>query len=150
MIDRKVLKEFQANIHEWDPFLRGIFSWMGYRSTIVNYDVAARAAGESKYGLRLLSHLAIAGTTSFSTFPLEVGIYIGIITLIASVLLFVTLFGMFLTQNEIHWSLFNANLIVFFGSIQICLLGMIGEYVGRIFLEQKQRPLYIVDETIGF
>ena len=149
LVNRKVLQVLQ-DINEFDPFWRGICRWVGFSSAVVDYQLQPRAAGRSKYRLRDSARLAVSGITSFSALPLQVGIYAGIASLLVALLLF-CLFAILVTRRgAMHWELLQVLLITFFGGMQIFLVGVIGEYVGRTFLAQKQRPLYLVDDCIGF
>jgi dolichol-phosphate mannosyltransferase len=142
---------------ERNLFLRGLRAWSGFRQIGVEYEREARAAGKTKYPLGKLVHLATDGLFSFSTLPLRLATYLGFITLTLSMLV-----GLF----HIAWRLCGfrfmghtaqelpgwTSLIVgmlFLTSVQFLMLGCIGEYIGRVYIEVKQRPRWIVRESLG-
>jgi polyisoprenyl-phosphate glycosyltransferase len=150
LVDRRVAG-IVANMREPDRYLRGLFAWVGFRQTSVTYERAARAAGESKYSLMRMLRFAADGLLSFSTIPLRVtlasGFAIAGLAFAAGIAAAVLkLVGAFETPG---W----ASLIVvlsFFSGVQLIVLGTIGLYVGRIYAQGKDRPLYLVDRAIGF
>ena len=150
LLDRKVVDVLSA-MPERARYLRGMVSWAGYRQVSVPYERAARHAGETKYPLRKMIRFAMDGITSFSLVPLKIAIWTGFIAIWIAVLGIVVaildrLFEKGLTRG---WaSLFVA--ILFMGGIQLVSLGIIGEYLGRIYTEVKRRPLYAVQERLGF
>jgi len=150
LLDRKVVDVLNA-MPERARYLRGMVSWAGYRQVSVPYGRAARHAGETKYPLSKMIRFAMDGITSFSLVPLKVAIWTGFIAIWIAVLGIVVaildrLFEKGLTRG---WaSLFVA--ILFMGGIQLVSLGIIGEYLGRIYTEVKRRPLYAVQERLGF
>jgi polyisoprenyl-phosphate glycosyltransferase len=137
-------------MREHARFSKGLYAWIGFKSTGVPFDVEARIHGESKFSYRKLTHLALDGLMSFSTLPLKVWSYIGLTTS----MLALTLAGFYLIRTLIlgvdvpgYASLIVS--ITFFAGIQLLSLGIIGEYIGRIFAEVKRRPLYLIDERVG-
>jgi glycosyltransferase involved in cell wall biosynthesis len=137
-------------MREHARFSKGLYAWIGFKSASVPFDVAARVHGESKFSYRKLTHLALDGLMSFSTLPLKVWSYIGMTTS----LLALTLAGFYLIRTLIFGVDVPgyASLIVsitFFAGIQLLSLGIIGEYIGRIFAEVKRRPLYLIEERVG-
>jgi dolichol-phosphate mannosyltransferase len=150
LVDRRVAG-IVANMREPDRYLRGLFAWVGFKQTSVSYERGPRAAGESKYSLMRMLRFAADGLLSFSTVPLRVTLASGFVIAglafaagIAAVLL--KIFGAFTTPG---W----ASLIVvlsFFSGVQLIVLGTIGLYVGRIYAQGKDRPLYLVDRAVGF
>ena len=150
LIDRTVV-EVLKRLPERNRFMKGIFAWVGFRQAVVTYTRPARAAGESKWGYWKLWNLALEGVFSMSTLPLRVWTYfgVGVAFLAGCYMMFIVvrtlLFG---TDVAGYPSLFVA--VLFFSGINMVGLGILGEYVGRIFVEVKQRPLYLVNETIGF
>jgi glycosyltransferase involved in cell wall biosynthesis len=131
-------------------FSKGLYAWIGFKSIGVPYDVAERAAGTSKFSYRKLTRFALDGLMSFSTIPLRVWTYIGF----AISLLSLSLALYFLVRTLIYGIDVPgfASLIVsvtFLSGIQLLSLGVLGEYIGRIFAEVKRRPLYLVAERIG-
>ncbi|HEY8007100.1 MAG TPA: glycosyltransferase family 2 protein [Methylocella sp.] len=137
-------------MREHARFSKGLYAWIGFKSVSVPFDVEARAHGESKFSYRKLTHLALDGLMSFSTLPLKVWSYIGLTTS----LLALSLAGFFLIRTLMFGVDVPgyASLIVsitFFAGIQLLSLGIIGEYIGRIFAEVKRRPLYLIEECVG-
>jgi dolichol-phosphate mannosyltransferase len=136
---------------EQDRFLRGMVSWVGYRQFALPYRRDRRAAGESKYPLRKMLRFATDGILSFSTVPLRIAVWLGLATaLLALVGIIYALITRFLTDQWVSgWaSLFLAVLLM--GGVQLMMLGVVGEYIGRIYREGKRRPLYFVRERMGF
>jgi len=135
---------------ERNRFVRGLRSWVGFRQTEVAYERMPRRAGEPKYRVRHLMKLALDGFFAFSTVPLQLSTYLGFLAAgLGFLYLLYALVSRFLYQLPAGWTSLAA-IILFLGGTQLILLGVLGEYVGRIYEEVKQRPLYIVDETIGF
>jgi glycosyltransferase involved in cell wall biosynthesis len=136
-------------LREQDRFVRGLVSWIGFRQTGVSYHRDKRHAGETKYPYRKMIKFALDGITSFSTMPLKIATWMGYA---ASVLAFLYLASVFvqwwLNQTVEGWSTIMVALL-FLGGTQLICLGIIGEYVGRIFSASKGRPLYIVDTVVG-
>ena len=137
-------------MREHARFSKGLYAWIGFKSIGVPFDVEARLHGVSKFSYRKLTHLALDGLMSFSTLPLKVWSYIGL----ATSLLGLTLASFYLIRTLIFGVDVPgfASLIVsitFFAGIQLLSLGIIGEYIGRIFAEVKRRPLYLIEERVG-
>lgn len=150
LIDRRVA-EIVSNMPEPDRFLRGMFAWVGFEQTAVLYERAARVRGESKYSFAKTVRFAADGLLSFSTVPLKltlaVGFALAALALAAGVgAILLELFGAFTTPG---WALLVVALS-FFSGLQLVVLGTIGLYVGRIYSQGKQRPLYLVDSAVGF
>jgi len=130
-------------------FLRGMTSWIGYRQTGVPYRREARYAGESKYPARKLVRLAFDGITSFSTAPIKLVTAIGFALVVFCVgVLAWTLYVRFFTNNHPQGWTSVIAVVLLLGGVQLLSLGVIGQYVARIFDETKQRPLYLVDEVV--
>lgn len=132
-------------------FIRGMVSWIGFKQIALPYERAERFAGTSKYPLRKMIRFATDGIMSFSTKPLQISITIGVLAaLLAFLGLLYTVYIRFFTDHFVAgW----AGLMVamfFMGGVQLISIGVPGEYIGRIYTEIKGRPLYIVDERIGF
>ncbi len=150
LLDRKVVDALRA-LPERARFSKGLYAWVGFPSTGVTFEVAERQHGVTKFSFRKLFSFAFDGLSSFSTVPLKIATWAGV--LIAVVSTFSALFFLLRTL------LFGTDLpgfpslivsIMFFSGIQLISLGMIGEYVGRIFAEVKRRPLYLIGERVGF
>lgn len=126
---------------------KSMFSWIGYKKKEVLYDRDPRIAGQTKWNYRRLIDLAIDGITSFTTSPLRISTLLAIPTFLALLIYFIYVIVKAITiQGEIHAFQATILLILFFSGINIMLFGIIGEYLGRIFNQSKQRPLYLVDE----
>ena len=127
-----------------------MFSWIGYKKKEVLFDRDARIAGKTKWNYKRLIDLAIDGITSFTTSPLRLSTYIAIPTFIVLGVYFIYVIAKcFVVKEAIHAYQAIILLILFFSGIQILLFGIMGEYLGRIFNETKNRPLYLVDEYNG-
>lgn len=145
LIDRQVLETLK-NSKEQDVFLRGMIQWIGYRQINIPYKPQKRFAGESKYTLKKMFRLALAGITSFSVKPLHGAIYLGFIIAFGSFLyLPYVLYSFFSGQAVNGWSSVLIT-IAFFGGLNLFILGIIGLYIGKILIQNKERPLYIVQE----
>ena len=150
LLDRKVVEVIKS-MPERARFLRGMVSWAGFRQVALPYDRAARHAGESKYPLTKMIHFAMDGIISFSLVPLKLAIWTGFIAIwIAVAGIIVAILDRLLERNLARgWaSLFVA--VLFMGGVQLVSLGILGEYLGRIYTEVKHRPLYVVQERLGF
>jgi dolichol-phosphate mannosyltransferase len=130
-------------------FLRGMTSWIGFRQTGVQYTREARFAGESKYPPRKLLRLALDGITSFSTAPIKLVTALGFALVVFCVgVLAWTLYVRFFTSHHPQGWTSVIAVVLLLGGVQLLSLGVIGQYVARIFDETKQRPLYLVDEVV--
>ena len=144
LLDRVVIEAFLA-LPERTRYNKGLFAWVGFRQHLIEHERPLRAAGESKFNYRRLLSLAIQAITSFSSFPLRLWTYVGMV--IAAISFF---YGSFILLRTMilgtdvpgYASLIVA--VMFFGGINLLSIGVLGEYVGRIFMEAKQRPLYVV------
>ncbi|MDQ6418345.1 glycosyltransferase family 2 protein [Paenibacillus sp. LHD-117] len=150
LIDRKVCDVLRG-LKEKNRFVRGLISWIGFRQTSVEYVREERFAGETKYPLKKMIGFALDGITSFSYKPLKIATYLGFFLSLGSfIYLLVVLYQrLFTSTTEAGWTSIVAINLLFNGIILI-LLGVIGEYIGRIYDESKDRPLYIVRETLGY
>ncbi|MBW4056990.1 MAG: glycosyltransferase family 2 protein [Proteobacteria bacterium] len=149
LLDRQVLDEI-LRFREDGLFLRGIVQWVGYECTTLPYRCQERFSGTSKYTLRKMISLAWAGITSFSVIPLRLGIYIGIVTSILAFteMAYAIFMRLFTTTVVPGWASGIAVISFLFGILFI-LLGLIGEYVGRILIEVRRRPRFLVSERLG-
>jgi polyisoprenyl-phosphate glycosyltransferase len=146
--NRKVLNSL-LQFKERELFLRGLFSWIGYKTTTIEFDAPARQYGKTKYSFGKMLKLALKGTTSFSFKPLRLALLAGAsISLIAFSFGLFALYAHFKGQTVPGWtSLIIA--IMFLGGTQLLAIGLLGEYIASLFTETKQRPLYLVNETIN-
>jgi polyisoprenyl-phosphate glycosyltransferase len=149
LIDRKGV-EVLRSLSERARFSKGLYAWIGFRSIGVPYHVHARASGTSSWSLRKLFRFAFDGITSFSTVPLRVWTYLGLLISILSLAtaLYFALHTLFYGSDVPGFPSLIVS-VMFFSGIQLMSLGIIGEYIGRIFAEVKKRPLYVVAERVG-
>jgi polyisoprenyl-phosphate glycosyltransferase len=150
LMDRCVV-EVLKDMPERDRFVRGMVSWVGFKQFALPYSRAERAAGESKYPLRKMVLFALDGMISFSLVPLRLAIFMGFITAAFSVLgvLYALFIKLFLGTPVPGWTFIIISIFLLSGVTLVCL-GIVGEYVGRIYRESKRRPLYIIGEKLGF
>jgi len=146
LISNTVLLEF-LKFKESHLFLRGIFPVIGFKQGVVYYKRKERSLGESKYPLKKMLSFAWDGITSFSNKPLKVVLYIGVFSLILSVFLIVYALAQLIIGNVVSGWTSILIAIVFFGGLQTLAIGVIGEYIGKIYYQVKRRPRYII-ETI--
>ena len=147
LLSNHVLREFNR-YREVNLFLRGIFPMMGFPNTKVFYQRQERTAGESKYPLRKMLHLAMDGITSFSNRPLKWISMIGLIIFIISLILSTWVLWVVVTGRSVPgWASITLP-IYFIGGIQLLSLGIIGEYVSKIYLESKSRPQYHIEKVL--
>ena len=148
LISRRVV-DLINEMPEHHRFLRGMISWLGFNQVAVHYHRDARFSGESGYTLTKLIRIAVDGITSLSIQPLRLATMLGFVfALLCIVGIGYTVISHLLWGTVVAgWTSLIA-LVMLIASLQFFVLGMIGEYIGRIFIEQKRRPLYIVDETV--
>ncbi len=150
LIDRRVVESIKK-MPERQRFMKGIFAWVGYKQTSILFDREPRYQGQTKWNYWKLWNFAIDGITSFSFLPLKVWTYVGLIIALVSLV-----YASFLILRTIIFGIDvpgYASLMVavlFLGGIQLLTLGIIGEYIGRVYEEVKGRPLYLVRDCYGF
>ena len=146
LIDMKAVRALRK-LRESNRFMKGLFAWVGYKQKAIYFDRKKRVAGSTKWNFRKLFSFAVDGITSFSYMPLRFATWIGVL-----VALFAFLYGCFIIAKTL---IFGNDLpgypslmvvILFLGGIQLMALGVIGEYLGRLFEENKRRPLYLIDK----
>ena len=146
LMDRKVI-DVLNQMREHHRFLRGMSVWVGFKQIGVKYQRAARYAGQTHYPLKKMVKLAITAITGFSFFPLQVATYLGFIASGISILVIPIVIGMRLTGNQAFLGQASTLIaVLFLGGVQLIFLGILGEYIGRIYDEVRNRPLYIVRE----
>jgi len=146
LMDRKVVDAFKQ-IREHDLFIRGLVKWMGFSQSGIAYYPAARLSGESKYTIKKMVRFALQGITSFSTKPLYMAAYLGFSFAFLSVLYIPYIVYSFYQGHTVSgWASILAA-IAFFGGLQLMILGIIGLYLGKLFMQSKSRPHYIIKET---
>jgi len=144
LLDRKVVEALKC-LPESRRFMKGLFAWVGFRTTVIEYTRQPRVAGLSKFSALKLWNFALEGITSFSTLPLQIWIYIGL-----SVGIFAFAYMIFIVVRTLlfgidipgYASLLAAML--FLGGVQLIGIGVLGEYIGRTYMESKHRPLYLI------
>ena len=148
LTSKKVLNEL-SNYKETNLFLRGLFPLIGYKTDIVYYERNKRFAGKSKYSLKKMLNFAWDGITSFSIKPLRTITSLGFIILIISIIIMIYSLIQKITGNTVDgWTFLNIS-IWFIGGLQMLSLGIIGEYIGKIYMETKARPRYIIEEDLN-
>ncbi len=150
LMDRKVVDVIN-DLSEQNRFLRGLVSWVGFRQAAVEYVRDERYAGETKYPFKKMLKFALDGITSFSIKPLKIASYLGfLLSFFSFVYLIVVLYQKLFTSDTVAgWaSTLAVNLL--FNGITLMLLGIMGEYIGRIYDETKRRPLYVIKNKVGF
>lgn len=148
LVSTKVLNEFE-NFEEVNLYLRGMFPLVGFPSTSVYYERHERIAGESHYPLSKMLHLAFEGITSLSITPLHLVTSLGLIVSIFSFIgILWSIIGSFMGTVVSGWSSLVC-IVCFIGGIQLLSIGILGEYIGKIYMETKHRPRYIISERIG-
>jgi glycosyltransferase involved in cell wall biosynthesis len=151
LMDRKVV-ETMKQMKERHRFIRGMTSWVGFRQTGVSYVREERFAGETHYPFRKMFKFALDAITGFSYLPLQLATYLGFIiaALSAVAALLVVYARLFMGAAPFYGQATTLVTVLFLGGVQLITLGIIGEYLGRIYDEVKARPLYIVREALGF
>ena len=146
LLDRKVVNVLKG-MRERFRFLRGMSAWVGFRQVGVPYRRAARLAGETKYPFRKMFRLALNAITGFSYFPLQLATYLGFVSAGISILTIPVVVSMRLTGSQAFFGQATTLIaVLFLGGVQLICLGILGEYIGRLYDEAKGRPLYFVRE----
>ena len=148
LISRRALDAF-LSLPEQARFIRGMVAWIGFRQVPFAYDRAERAAGETSYPFAKMLRLAFDAVTGFSTAPLRFASHAGLALTGVSLLLFVYIAIGFLSGSAVAGWTSTMLVVVFLGAVQMFVLGMIGEYIGRLYVESKRRPLYLVADIAG-
>jgi dolichol-phosphate mannosyltransferase len=146
LLDKKVVCTFN-NLHEDRPFFRGLIKWVGFQQIGIPYTPKARAFGESKYSNKALVRLALQGITSFSVKPLLIAIYLGLTFSMLSLLYIPYVIYSLYAHLAISGWTSTIVTIAFFGGLQLMILGILGIYLGKLFMQSKQRPHFIIKET---
>ena len=149
LLDAKAVAALRL-MREHARFSKGLYAWIGFKSIGVPFDVAPRVSGQSKFSYRKLTHFALDGLMSFTTVPLKIWTYVGLATSMLALALasfYVIRTLIFGVDVPGYASLIVS--ITFFAGIQLLSLGILGEYIGRIFAEVKRRPLYLIEERLG-
>jgi dolichol-phosphate mannosyltransferase len=147
LMDEKVVAVF-SDFSENELFIRGLVSWLGFRQFAIDYIPAERFSGKSKYTMKKMMQFAIQGITSFSTRPLHIAIFLGVgLSLFAFVFYMgYVLYSVYFGHIISGWASVIST-IVFFGGLNLIVLGIIGMYIGKLFIQSKQRPNYLIRST---
>lgn len=146
LMDKKVIEVFK-DFEENEPFIRGLVKWMGYKQFAIDYIPSKRYAGSSKYNLKKMMNFALHGVTSFSIKPLYSAVYLGFFFSLMSILYIPYVIFAFYEHVEVNGWASTIMTVVFFGGLQLIILGIIGIYVGKMFMQTKNRPNYIISST---
>ena len=151
LIDRKVIDQFCA-LKEKNKYIRGLISWLGFKQVPCYYEREERFAGETKYPLRKMLRFAMIGLFYFSKRPLKLATSLGFVCVLLGILYVVYMFaGLLLGNvNVVHGWFSTIAIIVFFGGVQLLTIGILGQYIGNIFDESKDRPEYIINDKLNF
>lgn len=148
LLNRRAMDALRQ-LREHHRFMKGLFAWIGFRQVALLYDRDARFAGSSKFNYWRLWNFSLEGITSFTTAPLKVASYVGLATsLIAAIYGIGIVVGTLIFGNPVAGYPSLLVIVLFLGGLQLLTLGIIGEYLGRIFNESKQRPLYFIREHV--
>ena len=145
LMDRQVVRAFRQ-YHEHDKFIRGLIASIGFNQTAIEFTAPKRFAGVSKFSFRKMLHLALDGIVAYSTVPLRLSFYVGLLCGLFSIILSAhVLYETFIGNVVAGWATITIA-ISFFGGIQLVFLGIVGEYIARIFREVKNRPIYFTKD----
>ncbi|MEZ1315556.1 glycosyltransferase family 2 protein [Pseudomonas fluorescens] len=148
LMDRKVVEVIKG-LPEQQLFMKGVLSWAGFDTRIIEYERAPRAVGRSKFSGWKLWNLALEGITSFSTVPLRVWSYVGgVISLMALGYAVYMVLDKLLFGNDVRGYPSLMTAILFLGGVQLIGIGILGEYIGRIYMEAKHRPRYVIKDIV--
>lgn len=150
LIDKKVLIAFK-NLKEKDRYIRGMFAWMGFKTTFVDFDRPERVIWETSYTWKKMIKLAMDGILNFSTFPLKLGAMIWFFLIILSTIFFLYVsYDFFINGTDYPLYKWINIVLLWFMGLQFIFMWILGEYIGRIYNETRERPLYIISEKINF
>jgi glycosyltransferase involved in cell wall biosynthesis len=148
LIDKKIVRILINDITEYHLFYRGLICWIGYNQTCVEYIPNKRLSGKSQYSVLKMIHLALDGITSFSIKPLKAAILLGLLLSCLSVIYGLYAIGMFIFTNETIKGWTSVIIcILFIGGVIMVQLGIIGEYIGKLYIQSKKRPYFLVKKT---
>lgn len=149
LLDRKCIEELKK-LRETERYTKGMYCWIGFKKTAVDFETQDRVAGESSMSFKALFSLAIDGITSFTTAPLRMSAVVGfVVSIVAFIYMCFVLFKTIFIGEDVQGYPTLVILILFIGGVQLISLGIIGEYLGKIFNETKDRPVYVVGEKEG-
>lgn len=146
LMNRNVLDAF-ATFHETELFIRGLIKWAGFRQTSIEYHPGIRYSGKTKYNIKKMFSFALKGITSFSVKPLQLIAYLGMLLfLISMILVPYALISYFIGYVVSGWTSLMIT-VIFFGSLQLLMMGIMGLYISKLVIQSKHRPLYFIRET---
>lgn len=149
LMDRVVVDALKR-LPERQRFMKGLFAWVGFKTVTINYTRAPRTAGETKFSFFALWNFALEGVTSFSTAPLKFWTYLGVVSAVLtfSYAIYIVLRTL-ISGIDVPGYASLLVAVLFFGSVQLISIGLLGEYIGRIYIETKLRPVYIIRKVYG-
>jgi glycosyltransferase involved in cell wall biosynthesis len=147
LMTRRVV-DILKTMPEQHRFIRGMISWIGFRQTALRYDRNPRFAGSSQYPLSRMMILALDALTGFSTAPLRIASYVGFLVGVLGLLMLVYTLGSWATGHVVDGWTSLTTIVLILGSLQLILFGLLGEYIGRMYIELKQRPLFTIDRIV--
>lgn len=149
LLDRKCIEELKK-LRETERYTKGMYCWIGFKKTAVDFETQDRVAGESSMSMKSLFSLAVDGITSFTVAPLKISIVLGlVVSLTAFIFMCYVLINTWVYGDPVQGYPTLMTVVLFLGGVQLLSLGIIGEYLGKIFNETKNRPVYIVNEYEG-
>lgn len=146
LLDKKVVYQLKQ-LKETDIFLRGLVKWIGFKQIAIEYEPLQRHSGQSKYSYKKMMSLALQGITSFSTKPLYMATYLGFFFSIASLIYIPYVIYSYWFGHVVSGWVSLIVTVAFFGGLQLMILGIMGLYLGKLFMQSKGRPMYIIDKT---
>ncbi len=147
---RRVMVDAVLQMTEYHRFSKGILSWVGFNTKYIPYEASERASGESKWGFRKLFKYALEGIVAFSTFPLRVSSYVGFFSCLASfIYMIVVIIQKLAFGIDVPGYATIVVLLLLFGGLQLLCLGLLGEYISKIYIQTKHRPIYLLKEHLG-
>lgn len=147
---RSNMREAILSMSEYHRFSKGIFSWVGFETKYISYEVQERNSGTSKWSFRKLYKYAMDGIVSFSIAPLKLAMYVGTITaFLAVVYMFLIVLQKMIFGIDVPGHATVVTLILFMGGVQLFFLGVLGEYISKMYIQVKNRPIYLTRETYG-
>ncbi len=148
---RRCVAEAVLSMPEYDRFLKGIFSWIGFETYFMPYTVEKRFSGETKWSFTGLMKYAVSGVMSFSTFPLKLATFLGsIVSMLAILYMIVVVIQKMVFSIDIPGYPTIIVLVLFLGGLQLMILGMLGEYVAKDYIQGKKRPIYILKNKLSY
>jgi dolichol-phosphate mannosyltransferase len=145
LVNKNVIDKINC-LQEYELFLRGMFYWLGFKSVSIKYVPNERFSGKSKYNLRKMIHFAINGITAFSVIPLKIVMFTGfLVSGLSFLYLIYSLYSSVILKDVVPGWTSTTISVLFIGGIQLISIGILGEYIGKIYIEAKKRPRYVID-----